>query len=130
MKYIYLDASAGISGDMMLGALLDLGANATEFIKKMESLKLPVDIVIKEVKRASLRAKKVNIKVKHHHIHRKWEDIEALIQSSAFSKEVKKQSLAIFHHLFEAESRVHGHKFQETHLHEGAQSRPAARRTQ
>lgn len=118
MKYIYLDASAGISGDMMLGALLDLGANATEFREKMTSLKLPVDIVIKEVKRSSLRAKKVNIKVKHHHIHRKWEDIETLIQSSAFSIAVKKQSLAIFRRLFEAESQVHGQKFQETHLHE------------
>lgn len=118
MKFIYLDATAGISGDMMLGALLDLGANAADFRKKMASLQLPVQITIKEVKRASLRAKKVNIKVENHHIHRKWEDIETLIRSSTFSQAVKEQSLAIFRRLFEAESRVHGHKFHLTHLHE------------
>lgn len=42
MKYAYFDTSSGISGDMTLGALLDLGADAEAFKKKMDSLNLPV----------------------------------------------------------------------------------------
>ena len=44
MKYIYFDASSGLSGDMILGALLDLGVAPSLFKKKMAELKLPVDI--------------------------------------------------------------------------------------
>ena len=64
MKYIYFDASSGLSGDMILGALLDLGVAPSLFKKKMAELKLPVDIQIQETKRASLRGLKVTVKVK------------------------------------------------------------------
>lgn len=119
MKFIYFDASAGLSGDMILGALLDLGVRPTLFKEKMAELKLPVDIRLKETKRASLRALKVDVLVKKQKsAPRKWSDIEALIKKSPFSPKVKKNSLAIFKGLFQAEARVHGHKFQEAHLHE------------
>ncbi|MBA7524515.1 Pyridinium-3,5-bisthiocarboxylic acid mononucleotide nickel insertion protein [subsurface metagenome] len=51
MKYIYFDASAGLSGDMILGALLDLGVSSSLFREKMAELKLPVEIQLKETKR-------------------------------------------------------------------------------
>ena len=64
MKYVYFDACAGVSGDMILGALLDLGIAPSAFLKKMAELKLPAEITIKEVKRASLRGLKVDVRVK------------------------------------------------------------------
>jgi len=119
MKYIYFDASAGLSGDMILGALLDLGVSPSLFKKKMAELKLPVDIQIKETKRASLRGLKVDVTVKTKKISpRKWTDVDALIKKTRFSSTVKKMTSAIFKKLFEAEARVHGHKFHEAHLHE------------
>jgi uncharacterized protein (TIGR00299 family) protein len=119
MKFIYFDASSGLSGDMILGALLDLGVSSSLFKEKMAVLKLPVDIRLKETKRASLRALKVDILVqKKRSAPRKWSDIETFIKKSHFSPSVKKNSLAIFKNLFQAEAKVHGHKFQETHLHE------------
>ncbi len=119
MKYIYFDASAGLSGDMILGALLDLGVSPSLFKEKMAGLKLPVDIRVKETKRTSLRALKVDVLVNKHKAGvRKWSDVEALIKKSPFSPPVKKNSLAIFKRLFQAEAKVHGHKFQEAHLHE------------
>ncbi len=119
MKFIYFDASAGLSGDMILGALLDLGVSPALFKEKMAGLKLPVDIRLKETKRASLRALKVDVLVrKQKSAPRKWSDIETYIKKSPFSPSVKKNSLAIFKTLFQAEAKVHGHKFQDAHLHE------------
>lgn len=119
MKYAYFDAFSGVSGDMILGALLDLGADPRLFKEKIAALRLPVKINIQETKRASLRATKVDIKVQEQTpVQRKWEDVKSLIQESPFSEPVKKQSLAIFKKLFKAEAQVHGHKFSKTHLHE------------
>ena len=119
MKFIYFDASSGLSGDMILGALLDLGVSSSLFKEKMAGLKLPVDIRVKETKRTSLRALKVDVLVKKQKsAPRKWSDIETFIKKSPFSPSVQKKSLAIFKSLFQAEAKVHGHKFQEAHLHE------------
>jgi uncharacterized protein (TIGR00299 family) protein len=119
MKFIYFDASSGLSGDMILGALLDLGVSSSLFKAKMAELKLPVDIRVKETKRASLRALKVDVLVqKQKSAPRKWSDIETFIKKSPLSPSVQKNSLAIFKNLFQAEAKVHGHKFKETHLHE------------
>jgi hypothetical protein len=119
MKYVYLDASAGLSGDMVLAALLDLGVSPSFFKKEMADLKLGVDIQIKETKRASLRGLKVDVQLKaKKSIERRWEDVETLIKKSHFSSSVKKNSLAIFKNLFQAEAAVHGHDFEEAHLHE------------
>ena len=119
MKYLYFDASAGLSGDMILGALLDLGISQKLFKEKMKELELPVEIRIKETKRASLRGLRVEVQVQSKkNVTRKWIDIQALIEKSSFSSSVKEKSLGIFKKLFDAESRVHGQKFQQAHLHE------------
>ena len=119
MKYIYIDASSGVSGDMILGALLDLGIAPSAFQKKMAELKLPVEITVKEVKRASLRGLKVDVQVKSKKkVTRKWSDIQNILQKSSISAASKKSAKSIFKRLFEAEAHVHGRKFNETHLHE------------
>lgn len=119
MKFIYFDAVAGMSGDMVLGALIDLGVPHGLFIDSMAKLGLPVDIKITETKRASLRALKVDVDVQRKKsITRKWADIERLISDASLEDRVKQMSLDIFKNLFQAESHVHGHDFQETHLHE------------
>ncbi len=119
MKYVYFDASAGLSGDMILGALLDLGVSFPLFREKMAELRLPVEIKLKETKRATLRGLKVDVLVKTKKtIERKRSDIEGIINKSRFSSSVKKNASAIFKKLFEAEARVHGHSINEAHLHE------------
>lgn len=119
MKYIYIDASSGVSGDMILGALLDLGIDPSAFQKKMEELKLPVEITVEQVKRASLRGLKVNVHVRtEKKITRKWSDIQNILQKSPVSAVGKNKALKVFKSLFQAEAKVHGRKFDETHLHE------------
>jgi len=119
MKYVYFDMPSGISGDMTLGALLDLGADAELFKEKIASLELPVEINIKNTQRASLRALKVDVSVlEKNKISRKWPDIERIIEKSSFSKSVKKRAALIFKNLFKAEAKVHGQNLNSTHLHE------------
>jgi len=120
MNFLYFDGSSGLSGDMILGALLDLGISHDLFRQKMAGLNLPVDIRIKETKRSNLRGLKVDVHVDKtpEKVTRKWKDVEGLIQGSPFSDIVKDRSLSIFKRLFQAEARVHGRSFSQTHLHE------------
>lgn len=119
MKYIYFEAKAGLSGDMILGALLDLGISPARFKAKMAELRLPVRIEIKETERSHCRGLKVDIHIKKHESHpRKWKDVAAFINKSGFSPAVRDRGLAIFKNLFAAESKVHGCRFEDTHLHE------------
>jgi len=119
MKYAYLDASSGVSGDMCLGALLDLGVDPALFTERMAGLRLPVEIAVRRVRRGGFGAVKVDVEVKgHEHVERTFADVERVILKSRFSPAVKDAALAVFRRLFEAEAKVHGRRFKEAHLHE------------
>ncbi|MBI4826916.1 MAG: nickel pincer cofactor biosynthesis protein LarC [Nitrospirae bacterium] len=124
MMIVYFDCFSGISGDMILGALVDAGVSP-EALKK-ELSKLPVhgyELKVKRVKRSGLAATKVDVVLKpsavsHQQSAEKWKDIEKIITTSTLSKEIKQKGLLIFKRLFEAEAKVHGEKIQDVHLHE------------
>jgi len=119
MKYVYFDASSGASGDMILGALLDLGVDPALFKQKMAGLHLPVEIAVRRVRRGGFGAVKVDVRVNgHEHVERTFADVERVIRRSRFSPSVKDKALAIFERLFVAEAKVHGHRLKEAHLHE------------
>jgi uncharacterized protein (TIGR00299 family) protein len=119
MKYLYFDAQSGLSGDMILGALLDLGVSRAEFRKRLAALGLPVKLRIGDVERSWFRALKVDVEVLGRPSRaRYWKDVSSLIKKSPCAPSVKERALAIFKNLFEAESKVHGCPFEKTHLHE------------
>jgi uncharacterized protein (TIGR00299 family) protein len=119
MKYVYLDASSGVSGDMCLGALLDLGVDAALFTERMAGLRLPVGIAVRRVRRGGFAAVKVDVDVRRHdHVERNFADIEKIVLKSRFRPAVKERALTVFKKLFEAEAKVHGRRFKEAHLHE------------
>ena len=119
MKYVYFDASSGLSGDMILGSLLDLGADPALFKKAMARLKLPVRIEVHEVERSHLRGLKVDVIVERKKpVTRTWADVEGIIGRSPFSPGVKADARKVFKRLFQAEARVHGRPFRSAHLHE------------
>jgi uncharacterized protein (TIGR00299 family) protein len=119
MKYVYLDGSSGLSGDMILGALLDLGVETRLFKEKMSGLRLPVEISARRVKRGGMAALKVNVRVDPgKSVERTFSDVEKIVRTSPFPGAVKDRALAVFERLFHAEAKVHGRKFRETHLHE------------
>jgi len=119
MKYIYFDAKSGLSGDMILGALLDLGVPRAEFKARIAELKLPIKVTIKEAERSHLRGLKVDVRVQGRGSRaRTWKDISTFIKKTPFSGPVKERGLAVFENLFKAEARVHGEPFDRVHLHE------------
>jgi uncharacterized protein (TIGR00299 family) protein len=119
MRFAYFDGSAGMSGDMVLGALLDLGVDPALFKDRMAGLHLPVEIEVRRVRRAGLAALKVDVHVRRNReIERTFADVERIILRSRFSGAVKDRAAAVFRKLFEAEAKVHGRRFRETHLHE------------
>ncbi len=119
MTYVYLDASAGLSGDMFLGALLDLGVARAEFKRAMNGLGLPVAVSFREVERSHLRGLKVDVKIKGPGSPaRHWADIERFIRRAPLAAAVKERGRAVFETLFRAEAKVHGEPFDHVHLHE------------
>jgi uncharacterized protein (TIGR00299 family) protein len=119
MKYAYFDGSSGLSGDMILGALLDLGVDRDHFKEKMAGLRLPVEIEIRRVRRGAFGALKVDVHVREDiQVERTLADVEKIIVRSRFPGAVKDRAVVIFRRLFEAEAKVHGRKLHEAHLHE------------
>jgi uncharacterized protein (TIGR00299 family) protein len=119
MKYVYFDASSGVSGDMCLGALLDLGIDPNLFKEKMAGLHLPVEIKVRRVRRGGFAALKVDVDIRRRgHIERTFADVERIVLKARFAPAVKDRALAVFRRLFEAEAKVHGRRFKDAHLHE------------
>lgn len=119
-KALYLDCFAGISGNMLLGALLDIGA--PEELLRTELAKLPVtgyDLSITRVDKGGISAIYLDVKVDdagHHH--RNLAEIARIIEESTLAAAVKAKSNQIFTRLAEAEARVHGVPVNEIHFHE------------
>ena len=132
MKGIYLDCIAGISGNMLLGAFLQIGVSLETL--KSELLKLPFtdeyELTVEDTERNGIRAvyAEVVLPGKHHHElevhhhhghhHRSWADIRAMIESSSLSAMVKQNSIAIFENLAVAEGKIHGRPKGEVTFHE------------
>jgi uncharacterized protein (TIGR00299 family) protein len=119
MKYVYFDASSGLSGDMILGALLDLGVDPKRFVRAMGRLKLPVRIEVRETRRSCLRGLKVDVIIERRRpVERALADVNKIIDGSPFPASIKTRGRKIFRKLFEAEAKVHGRQLRSVHLHE------------
>ena len=121
MKILFFDCYAGISGDMTVGALLDLGVPLS-FLEE-ELARLPIshsgyDLSAKETFRRGIRATKFGVRVKEDQPHRHYSDIAAMIEKSTLADQVKLKAGKIFHRLAEAEAKVHGVELSRVHFHE------------
>jgi uncharacterized protein (TIGR00299 family) protein len=119
MKTIYLDCASGISGDMMLGALIDAGADVATIQAGLDSLGLDeCRLEVTEVKRHAFRAAKVHVRHAPEHKHRHLHHITEMIGQSRLSTRQQELACRIFGKLAEAEAKVHGTTVQKVHFHE------------
>ena len=116
----YFDCLSGISGDMTLGALIDLGADPNSIQAAVQSMGLPeLRIETAEVKKCGFRAVSVSILHPPEHAHRHLHHITEMIdQASDIDAGAKQTAHRIFHQLAEAEAKVHGTTLQKVHFHE------------
>jgi uncharacterized protein (TIGR00299 family) protein len=120
MKILYFDCFSGISGDMTLAALLDLGLPQSKLVEELKKLGLEnYSLEIRAGNRNGIAALALEVRVgPHEEHHRHFSDIQAMIGKSSLGSGVKETSLAIFRRLAEAEARVHKKKVDEVHFHE------------
>ena len=120
MKTIYLDCFAGISGNMMLGALLHAGV--PEELLRQQLSTLPIDgyeLLVTKVEKNGIEAVYVDVQMTHHHHHhRHLSDIFQIIEQSNLTEKVKQDSKKIFLLLAQAEAKVHGTTVEKIYFHE------------
>ncbi|MBN2350727.1 MAG: nickel pincer cofactor biosynthesis protein LarC [Bacteroidales bacterium] len=122
MKILYYDCFSGISGDMNLGAMVDLGVDKDYLLLELQKLHLPgYRINISPGQRKGITGTRVDVLVEdhhEHHVHRHLKDIRQIISDSELSESVKNRSLNIFLRIAEAEAKIHGKSIDEIHFHE------------
>ena len=119
MTIAFFDCFSGISGDMILGALVDLGLDIEDIASTLSSLDLEeFRLEAREVSSYGLRATKVDVVVPDSVLVRTFNNIRDMIENSALPQQVKVTSLEIFMRLASAESVVHGKPIDQVHFHE------------
>lgn len=119
MRIAYLDCASGVSGDMMLGALVDAGVDLATVQTGIDSLGLPsCRLVTEEVKKKGFRALQLTVEHEPEHAHRHLHHIVAMIEGSTLTSSQRELALRIFNRLAEAEAKVHGSTIEKVHFHE------------
>ena len=145
MKTLHLDIFSGISGDMFIGALLDLGVDAHQLEHELAKLELDgFHLHVSRQERGGIAGTKFDVHLSdhgqahhhHHHDHghghehkhgedkhshdhaRNFSEIKQLITASKLSAWVKDKAVAVFHRIAVAEGKIHGHPPEQVHFHE------------
>lgn len=120
-KILYYDASAGISGDMNLGALVGLGVDFDYLCAELEKLNLAGEFKLerKNVLKNGIAATKIDVvPLKSQPYARSYADIKQILESSNLSQSCKQRAGAIFRTIAQAEAKVHGTDVEQVHFHE------------
>lgn len=117
----YLDLPSGLSGDMFLGCLVDVGWPPEALQATLSRLPLPPgrwSVRAETVHRGPLRATLVTVATSEDHHHRGLAEIQALIEAADLPTPVREGAIGAFQRLARAEARVHGVPVEQVHFHE------------
>ena len=139
MKELYLDCAMGAAGDMLMAALYELVEEKEEFLRAFAALKLP-GVRLEPQRRGSGGVEGTHMHVwidgkeeghchhghdhdhhHEHHEHHAYRDIQALLERLPISEQVRKDALAVYGLIAEAESAAHGVPVTQIHFHEVGQ---------
>jgi len=118
-RVLFVDGSSGAAGDMILGALVDLGVPAAHLRRELARLPLTgYALRSRRVVRCGLAARKIDVRVGARDRRRGMQQIESILRRSGLAAAVRERALEIFRRLIEAEAAVHGCPAEQVHLHE------------
>ena len=119
MSILRFECFSGISGDMILGSLLDLGLSLDDLRGGLEKLNVKnFSVSARKVVKSGVSATKFDVEMGEEHSHRHLSHIVKIIDGSELTPSVKERAVAIFRRLAEAEAKVHGTTVEEVHFHE------------
>ena len=123
MKTAYFDCFSGISGDMIIGALIDSGLDFNYLNKELKKLKLKdYCIEAKKVIKSGISATKFNViekgHAKHHHEERNLKEINKIIDNSKLNIKIKNTIKKIFYKIGVSEAKIHKTSINKIHFHE------------
>lgn len=120
MKVLSYECFSGISGDMNLGAMIDLGIDKDFLVSELNKLNLKGwELVVQKDQRHGIYGTKVTVRqTRHEHAHRHLADIKKIVNDSSLDSKVKDLSIKIFMKIAEAEAHVHAISVDRVHFHE------------
>jgi pyridinium-3,5-bisthiocarboxylic acid mononucleotide nickel chelatase len=120
MNVVYFDCFSGISGDMIIGAFLDLGLPQKLLRQSLHQLPLAkLRLMIRRQERSHITGYALQVQgKKQEEVVRTYKSIKHMIEKSDLAKRVKEDSLDILQRLGLVEGKIHGIKMDEVHFHE------------
>lgn len=119
MRVAYFNCFSGVSGDMILGALIDAGLDPQVLISQLNSLSLAgYELKFTKVKKQGIVGTKVDVVTEEVHSHRGLKEIYAILERSSLAEKIRERAKKIFWTLAQAEARVHHTSPEEIHFHE------------
>ena len=136
MKTIYFDCSSGISGNMTLGALLEIVGDEKYFLDEINKLNIDgykieiskkvkngitgtyVDVILEHQHNQHHHDEEHHHNNEHHHEHRNLNDVYSVIDNSSIDEKSKELAKKIFLRVAKAEAKVHNKSLEEVHFHE------------
>ncbi|HWV57191.1 MAG TPA: nickel pincer cofactor biosynthesis protein LarC [Longimicrobiales bacterium] len=119
MRGLIFDPFAGVSGDMILGALIDLGLPPEWLRSFIASLGFDgVSVVIERAQRRHIDCGRVRFELPHEHAHRHLSDVLRIIERSGAPSSARDRASDAFRRLASAEAEIHGTSIEKVHFHE------------
>ncbi len=120
LKTAYFECASGISGDMVLGALLDLGIELSQLEQAISALPVKgYKLVAEKVKRQHISGTRLKVEIDHENQpHRHLSNIKEIISVSTLPDKIKERAIHIFQRVAEAEAKIHGTSVEQVHFHE------------
>ena len=118
MRVAHFDCFSGISGDMVLGAVIDAGIPPEAIRAALDSLGLPIELEVERVKRCGFAATKATVNAADQEDYRFLPDVEAILAKGDLSGPQRELASAIFRKVALAESVAHGMPLERVHFHE------------
>lgn len=118
MRVAHFDCFSGISGDMVLGAVIDSGVHPDQIRTVLDSLGLPIKLEVEKVKRCGFAATKATIEAADQEDYRFLPDVEAILAKGELTPKQRELATTIFRKVAVAESVAHGMPLERVHFHE------------